>query len=315
MTTLGELKQKWFIDTTDNQAFPPQERHPGSLAGDHTDGNLVTPLIDGSNIMGYFNDRIEQLIAAEEPGKSELWLAAMGIEQVQLRGIYRHSKGAMNEILDAAKQGLRVTFLASGQANLAVNSKKFIRKLIDSGSQGTVDNRFPFVSGHHQKFYVTYKPDNDWQAVVGSADFFLARWDNREHLPDNPHRPGGPTHDVAVMVKGPATVDIALTFAERWNDLKTSKQTDPPITRALSTAVDNPPPEAGSHSVQVLRTYPLMKNGKGYSWSKIGEYTVWASYINAIKQAQTYIYIEDQYLYQILSEALDNLKARYYLCL
>jgi uncharacterized membrane protein len=162
-----------------------------------------------------------------------------------------------------------------------------------------VDNRFPIISGHHQKFFVTYRPDNDWQAVVGSADFFLARWDDRQHLPDNPHRPGGPTHDMAVMVKGPATVDIALTFAERWNDLKTSKQTDPPITRALSTAVDNPPPEVGSHSVQVLRTYPLMKYGKGYSWSNVGEYTVWASYINAIKQAQTYIYIEDQYLYPL----------------
>jgi phosphatidylserine/phosphatidylglycerophosphate/cardiolipin synthase-like enzyme len=299
MTTLDELKQKWFIDTTDSKAFPPQERHPGSLAGDHTDGNLVTPLIDGSNIMGYFHDRVEQMLASDDPRKTELWLAAMGIEQVQLRGIYRHSKGAMNEILDAARDGIRVSFLASGQANLAINSKKFIRKLIDLGGQGTVDNRFPFISGHHQKFYVTYKPDNDWEAVVGSADFFTARWDTREHLPVNPHRPGGPTHDMAVMVKGPATVDVALTFAERWNDLKTSEKTDPPIKRALSTAVDNPPPEVGTHSVQVLRTYPLMKEGKGFSWSTVGEYTVWASYINAIKQAQTYIYIEDQYLYPL----------------
>lgn len=299
MSSLNELKEKWFIDTSAASAFPPQERHPGSLVGDHTDGNLVRPLIDGSNIMGYFHDRVEQMLDVEEPRKSELWLAAMGIEQVQLKGVYRHSKGAMNEILDAARAGMRVSFLASGQGNLARNSKKFIQKLIDLGSQGTVDNRFPFVSGHHQKFYVTLKPSNDWEAVVGSADFFTARWDTPEHLPKNPHRPGGPTHDMAVMVKGPATVDIALTFAERWNDLKTSKQTDPPITRALGTAVENPPPEAGTHSVQVLRTYPLMKNGKGYSWSDVGEYTIWASYINAIKQAQTYIYIEDQYLYPL----------------
>ncbi len=83
MATLDELKRKWFIDTTDTNAFPLQERHPGSLAGDHTDGNLVTPLIDGSNIMGYFNDRVEQLITLEDPRKSELWLAAMSSEQVQ----------------------------------------------------------------------------------------------------------------------------------------------------------------------------------------------------------------------------------------
>ena len=76
MATLEELKRKWFIDTTDSRAFPPQERHPGSLANDHADGNLVTPLIDGSNITGYFHDRVEQLLSADDPGNSELWLAA-----------------------------------------------------------------------------------------------------------------------------------------------------------------------------------------------------------------------------------------------
>ena len=56
MTSLDELKRKWFIDTADERpfdegpfgegSFPPQARHPGSLLDDHSDGNLVTPLID-----------------------------------------------------------------------------------------------------------------------------------------------------------------------------------------------------------------------------------------------------------------------------
>jgi len=58
-----------------------------------------------------------------------------------------------------------------------------------------------------------------------------------------------------------------------------------------------PIPPAGSHSVQVLRSFPLIEKGTGYSWSDQGEYTIWAAYLQAIKAAQQYIYIEDQYLY------------------
>lgn len=294
---LKELKAKWFIETNDSRAFPPQTRHPGSYIKGHSDGNLVTPLIDGSNIMGYFHERIEELLDVADPRESELWLAAMGIEQVRLQGIYAYARGAIDQIVDAARAGLRVAYLASGQGNLAINSKKFIDQLWDFGGLGTIDSRFPLLSGHHQKFYITYRPHNDWQAVVSSADFFKARWDTPEHLADNPNRPGGPTHDVALMVKGPAAVDVALTFAERWVDLDVPKREDWPIARELTAAVDNPAAVMGTHSVQVLRTYPMMKNGRGYSWSEVGEFTVWASYLNAIKQAQTYIYIEDQYLY------------------
>jgi len=30
----------------DNKAFTPQARYPGSSMADHSDGNLVTPLVD-----------------------------------------------------------------------------------------------------------------------------------------------------------------------------------------------------------------------------------------------------------------------------
>jgi phosphatidylserine/phosphatidylglycerophosphate/cardiolipin synthase-like enzyme len=47
--------------------------------------------------------------------------------------------------------------------------------------------------------------------------------------------------------------------------------------------------------VQTLRTYGITSPFFGYSWSPRGEFSVWTSYINAIKRASTYIYIEDQY--------------------
>jgi phosphatidylserine/phosphatidylglycerophosphate/cardiolipin synthase-like enzyme len=296
MTSLDELKRKWFIDTADEQAFPPQTRHPGSQVADHTDGNLVTPLIDGSNIMGYFEDRLAELLAGD-PGQARIWLAAMGIEPVEFKGQGSGSKDAITAMLEAADAGVQISFLASGQGNLAMASKKFAQQLAERGSQGAVDKRFPFASGHHQKFNITYRPPGDWQAVVGSADFFFARWDDPDHAPENPARPKGPTHDLAALVKGPATTDILWTFSERWNDLGTSNRTTPTITQPLAETADDLPAEVGTHSVQVLRTYPLVTNGRGFSWSDQGEFTIWAAYLQAIKQAQTTIYIEDQYLY------------------
>lgn len=299
---LEELKQKWFIDTSDQKAFPPQGRHPGSSVADHTDGNLVEPLIDGAAIMGYFDGRVEQLLSSEDPRQGHIWLAAMGIEAVKLRGQTSDSKDAIARILEAAEKGVNVTYLGSGQGNLGSHSKKFAAKLAERGSQGAVDRRFPFLSGHHQKFNVTHGGGTDWEAVVSSADFFLARWDDPQHRPENADRPKGPTHDFGFKVKGPAVRDIGLTFADRWNDQASSHLTSPKITTTLDTGLlDTAVTPVGSHSVQVLRTYHRRqkKKGKGYSWSDVGEFTVWASYINAIKQAQQYIYIEDQYLYPL----------------
>ena len=297
MPSLGELRQKWFINTADEEAFPPQARHPGSLVADHSDGNLVTPLVDGSNIMGYFEDRLAELLAAGDPGQARIWLAAMGIEPVEFKGHNSGSKDAITAMLEAAEAGVQIAYLGSGQGNLAMASKKFARQLSQRGSRGVVDKRFPFASGHHQKFNVTYRPEGDWQAVVGSADFFFARWDDPDHATENPARIKGPTHDLAVMVKGPATTDILLTFTERWNDLATGGRTTPHIEQRLAVPADHSPIPAGPHSVQVLRTYPVVKNGRGFSWSGQGEFTIWAAYLKAIKQAQTTIYIEDQYLY------------------
>jgi hypothetical protein len=64
----------------------------------------------------------------------------------------------------------------------------------------------------------------------------------------------------------------------------------PLITTPIATT-----PGTGRHSVQVLRTYGITSAFLGYSWSPRGEFSAWTSYINAIKRASSYIYIEDQY--------------------
>lgn len=299
MTSLQELKDKWFIDVTDQDAFPPQARFPGSKVQPHTDGNLVEPLIDGLAIMGDFYYRVDDMLKSKDPGQCQIMVAAMGIDPVKLTGENGPAKDAMTTMQEAAEAGVQVYFLGSGHGGPFTPTKTFAKKLSASGGYGAVDRRYPGrIGGHHQKFNVTRGPDGQWVCVVSSADFFFARWDTPDHLAENPNRPKGPTHDIGLKVRGPAVADVGLTFAERWNDPSSPETTSPSITtRAPTDFLDPPIPEAGPSSVQLLRSFPLIKRKKGYSWSNVGEYTFWAAYLNAIKKARRYIYVEDQYIY------------------
>jgi phosphatidylserine/phosphatidylglycerophosphate/cardiolipin synthase-like enzyme len=299
--SLSELKTKWFVDVEMPDSFPPQQRHPGSKIKPSTDGNQVELLVEGATVMADFHHRVEEMLAADDPSRGFILVAAMGIDPVKSLGENDPAPDAKSLMLQAAEAGVQVYFLASGQGGLGAKSKKFAEQLITQGGHGAIDKRFPgLVGGHHQKFNVTRGVDGLWTGLVSSADFFFARWDTADHLPENPARSskGGPTHDAGLKVTGPAVADIALTFAERWNDPSSAAHTEPPISEPISTDfLDQAMPAGGSHSVQVLRTFPLIQGKKGYSWSGTGEYTIWAAYLNAIKQAQEYVYIEDQYLY------------------
>jgi phosphatidylserine/phosphatidylglycerophosphate/cardiolipin synthase-like enzyme len=299
MPSLSELKAKWFIDVTSGGQFPPQTRHPGTQVQPFTDGNLVEPLIEGATVMADFHQRVEKMITAPDPTQHELWFASWQLDAVKLLGATKPEKDAKAKILDAAQAGVKVYYLGSGHILSDGNAQSFAKQLNAKGGHGASDKRFKRWASHHQKFYVFRGPANDWTAIVGSVDLSFARWDTSDHLDSHPDRPekGGPTHDVAVSVKGPAVHDIALTFAERWNDTTNRNRTTPAITTTIPTTfLTTPILAAGNHSVQVLRTYGI-SSGRGYAWSGTGEFTAWAAALNAIKRATRYIYIEDQYFY------------------
>ena len=301
MTSLPELKDRWFIDVNQEAGFPPQARHPGSGIQPHTDGNLVEPLIDGAAIMSDFYIRLDEARRSANPDQCFAMLASMGIDPVKPMGENEPGTDIKSLLLEAAEAGVNIYFLVSGQPGLGVLSQSFAKKLIEKGGYGAMDSRFPgFAGGHHQKFNILRGPDGEWAGIASSADFFFARWDTPDHGPENPNRSkkGGPTHDTGLKVRGPAVHDMLLSFAERWNDPSSAAGTSPPINNQIpAELLEEEIPQKGPHSVQVLRTYPIIKKGKRYSWSDVGEYTIWAAYLNAIKKARRYIYIEDQYLY------------------
>lgn len=96
---------------------------------------------------------------------------------------------------------------------------------------------------------------------------------------------GPDIHQIGLSVTGPAIRDVEITFLDRWK----SEYIDPPVNIAYPlenfTYSDTGP---HPHSIQVLRTYGI----KNYSPS--GEFSIWASFLNAIQTAQNYIYIENE---------------------
>lgn len=252
-----------------------------------------------------FHVRLSNMITSADPTQHELWISSWRLDPVKLLGATNPAKDAIAKILEAATAGVKVYYLGSNHAFNPCDPEGFAKELIQKGGYGAADTRFPLFGSHHQKFNIFRGPGNDWVAVLSSADLSFTRWDDQEHKPTNADRPPesrGPTHDVSVRITGPAVYDIALTFTERWNDTFNRNRTTPEITTTIPTNfLSTPINPTGTHSVQVLRTYPAGID-RGYSWSvndsvQSGEFTVWAAYHNAIKKATQYIYIEDQYFY------------------
>jgi phosphatidylserine/phosphatidylglycerophosphate/cardiolipin synthase-like enzyme len=136
------------------------------------------------------------------------------------------------------------------------------------------------------------------------------------------HRYGNrpPWHDAALQIQGPAVCDVAETFTQRWNDptrldhrnpyraLLRRTAGMPAHPEPLPSAFD-PPPAAGRHAVQVLRTYPA-KSPK-FPFAPEGERSIARAYAHAFSRARKLIYVEDQYLWstevaRTLAEALER---------
>ena len=107
-------------------------------------------------------------------------------------------------------------------------------------------------------------------------------------------------------IRGPAVAHVLDTFAERWDDPTPLDHRNP--YRALVHRLArvprhpeqlperwDPPPEAGAHQVQILRTYPAKR--PAYPFAAHGERTIARGYSRAFERARRLIYIEDQYFW------------------
>lgn len=162
----------------------------------------------------------------------------------------------------------------------------------------------------HQKFMVI----DDDVSYVGGMNLRKVDWDTGEHrvfdsrrmkfgasewarkavetkeaLPDM-----GPRKDYMVRVEGPSSQDVADVFQRRWSQA---------IADGVANATQSTPfevereiePRSGGVQLQVTTTLP----------EPYWEHGIMESWLNAIAQAEDYVYIEDQYFRApLLNDAL-----------
>ncbi len=279
------------------------------------DHNLITPLIHGTD---YFADLCAEL---EETRAGDLVLFTdwQGDADERLTG---EAGSEVVEVLGAAdERGVDVRGLVwrshlDQTGFFATENRHLGEQLQRRGAEVLLDMRVRTGGSHHQKFVVIRHPDDPSRDVawIGGIDLANNRRDDADHAGDPQSQPLAeeygdhpPWHDVQVRIQGPAVHAVETVFRERWLD-------PTPLSRSpLRRTVDRlrgldldpdplpdqgpPPPAAGPHRVQLLRTYPDLRHGRDYPFARGGERSVARGYSKAITRARRLIYVEDQYFW------------------
>jgi phosphatidylserine/phosphatidylglycerophosphate/cardiolipin synthase-like enzyme len=292
-------------------------------------GNLVQPIVHGAPYFARLHEELSALDAGDSvwftdwrgdaderllpdgPTIGDL-LAQLARRGVEVRGLLWRSHGE------------KLSSSISGRANNMLG-----REVNDAGGEVLLDQRVRMFGSHHQKFFVlrhSEDPSRD-VAFVGGIDLCHSRRDDREHEGDpqalslDPrYGDTPPWHDAALELRGPVIADVLALFAERWNDPNPLDHRTPyrmllqrlagmPRHPKPLPDLAPPPPPAGPHAVQLLRTYGRKR--PPFPFAPDGERSIARAYAKAFQRAESLIYIEDQYLWSReiaagIAEALDR---------
>jgi phosphatidylserine/phosphatidylglycerophosphate/cardiolipin synthase-like enzyme len=318
----------WFLsaDERGNPATRLDARPSGSRSW--TEGNLVRPLIHGATYFAELTARIRAMRA----GDLLMFVDWRGDPDERLTG--EPGSEVATVFADAARRGVDVRGLVwrSHWDRLAFSSEENRNLEEDvnaAGGQCILDMRVRTGGSHHQKFVILRHerhPEQD-VAFLGGIDLCHSRRDDASHTGDPQRQPMAavygdrpPWHDIQLAISGPAVADVETVFRERWGDRQAPSRSplrwaadvvrgDHVDRRSLPPA-NPPPPEAGPHPVQLLRTYPRRLGG--YPFAPQGERSVARGYAKAIRRARQLIYVEDQYLWspQVGSVFAEALRSR-----
>ncbi len=285
--------------------FLPESERPW------TSGNLVVPRIHGSD---YFA-RLVELVEATGEGDRIFFTDWRGDadERLTARG------PTVAELLrSAAGRGVEVRALMwrshPGQLNGEENGH-LGRIINECGGEALLDERVRYGGSHHQKLLVVRRkgrPEED-VAFVGGIDLCYSRRDDATHAGDPQAAPlddrygdAPPWHDAMAEIHGPAVAHVLDTFTERWDDPTPLDHRNP--YRAVAHRIArmprhpeqlperwDPPPDAGRHHVQILRTYPYKR--PHYPFAPDGERSIARAYSRAFSRARRLVYVEDQYFW------------------
>lgn len=279
------------------------------------DDNLVVARIDGA---AYFAD-LHAVVTATRPGDLVLFTDWQGDADQQLTD--SPGSDVLSVFGAADERGVDVRGLVwrshlDQSGFFATENRHFGEQLQRRGAEVLLDMRVRTGGSHHQKLVVVRHRDDPARDVawIGGIDLAHNRRDDHRHLGDPQSQPLSeeygdrpPWHDVQVRIQGPAVHTVETVFRERWLD-PTPLSRNPvrrlvDVVRHHDTTPDPlpeqapPPPAAGPHRVQVLRTYPDLRHGQDYPFARGGERSVARGYRKALKQARELVYVEDQYFW------------------
>ena len=303
----------WFLSSRErgNPSTRLDARHPGGAAW--TEGNLVRPLIHGATYFAELHQRVSQM----RQGDLLLFVDWRGDSDEEFNGTPDSAIGTV--LADAARRGVAVRGLLwrshwDRMSFSAAENRHLGDEVNAAGGQCLLDMRVRAGGSHHQKFVVLRhadRPELD-VAFVGGIDLCHSRRDDASHRGDPQSQPMAavygprpPWHDLQLAISGPAVGDVETVFRERWEDptalsrsplrwLGDRARQDNPSSTPLPAQHPDPEP-TGTHSVQLLRTYP--RRAGGYPFAPQGERSVARGYGKAVSRARNLIYLEDQYLW------------------
>jgi phosphatidylserine/phosphatidylglycerophosphate/cardiolipin synthase-like enzyme len=240
------------------------------------DGGALDVLVDGAEAFSAIASAIEN---AREYVHVTGWHIAPGFELV--RG---DAPSVLGELLAEAAERVDVRILVWAGAPVPAfhPTRKEVREAVEMLTRRTrirceVDPREHPFHCHHEKTVVV----DGAVAFVGGidmTDFAGDRYDTNDH----PARRRLGWHDVGTRLRGPAVTDVHDHFALRWREL-TGEQ----LERGPA------PPPAGEQTIQVVRT---IADGM-YDAVPEGDFRILESYVRAIRRAERFIYLENQFLW------------------
>jgi phosphatidylserine/phosphatidylglycerophosphate/cardiolipin synthase-like enzyme len=322
--------REWLLTKSErgNPATRLDSRHPGEQAW--SDGNQVRALVHGSTYFAELDERLE----ATRAGDLVLFTDWQGDADERLTG---EPGSEVAEVLGRAdERGVDVRGLVwrSHSEAMGFTARENLhlgRVLQRRGVEAILDMRVRTGGSHHQKLVVIRHRDDPSRdiAYVGGIDLCHSRRDDASHRGDpqaltvmaREYGDTPPWHDLQAAITGPAVHDVETVFRERWEDPTTLRRSPVVLLhdrlRGLDTRPDplpaqTPPPPpvpGGHHVVQLLRTYPNLRQGRDYEFARGGERSVARGYTKAVEQARHLVYVEDQYLWGdhvggVLTEAL-----------
>jgi len=313
ITGARDVEEDWFLTSRErgNDFTGLDTRHSGALAW--TTGNNVELLIHGATYFG----RLRTTVGDLGPGDQLFFTDWRGDPDERLDRTHESEIGAV--LADAARRGVSVKGLLwrshADRLGFSAKENRHLGMQVNAaGGEVLLDQRVRLGGSHHQKLVVirhASAPEKD-VAFIGGIDLCHSRRDDGDHAGDPQaqkmapvygHRP--PWHDVQVAIEGPAVGDLDFHFRERWDDPGPLSRDPVGMVHDLlrhthRTASNLPamapdPPPAGTHSIQVLRTYP--RRHGGYPFAPEGERSVARGFRKAIRRARRLIYVEDQFLW------------------